>query len=224
MDDWDDLDIGNDMDLKKTISYSQQTSKPTSKFDQYQLAAITADIHQPLIITAGTPITDLPVGPGSGKTRTILERINHILTLDTNPSSKVLALTFSRRASDDMKKGLSENIKKRCVTQTIHSFCFSVLNKHKGSLGMTSLTVLHDKDARKILKGIMTKQNQQKLDPYELKNTWTYISKQKSSLIPPMNHGDEIYRAYNDHLKRTDCLGTVDLFHLRSLGLHGKDH
>ena len=46
-------------------------------------------------------------GPGSGKTRVLIERIKYLLS--SSKRGKVLALTFSNLAADEMKDRLSED-------------------------------------------------------------------------------------------------------------------
>ena len=46
-------------------------------------------------------------GPGSGKTRVLIERIKFLLS--STKRGKILALTFSNLAADEMKERLSED-------------------------------------------------------------------------------------------------------------------
>ena len=41
-------------------------------------------------------------GPGSGKTRVIIERVKHLVDSGIKPS-EILCLTFSEKAADEMK-------------------------------------------------------------------------------------------------------------------------
>lgn len=73
------------------------------------------------------------VGPGSGKTRVIIERVKFLINeLKVNPSS-LLVITFTRKAANELKDRLSEDIPKNIINEmqisTIHSFCLDFLKK-----------------------------------------------------------------------------------------------
>lgn len=72
-------------------------------------------------------------GPGSGKTRVIIERVKFLINeLKVNPSS-LLVITFTRKAANELKDRLSEDIPKNIINEmqisTIHSFCLDFLKK-----------------------------------------------------------------------------------------------
>ena len=65
------------------------------EFDKEQLVAIE-HTGSPLLITAG---------PGSGKTRVIIERIKYLMRTGLKPS-EILCLTFSEKAASELKERL----------------------------------------------------------------------------------------------------------------------
>src|SRR5205085_1116061 len=68
---------------------------PKKQYDEFQQAAIEAPT--PALITAG---------PGSGKTSTLIGRIEYMIhTLSIMPQH-ILALTFSRKAAQEMEERL----------------------------------------------------------------------------------------------------------------------
>lgn len=80
--------------------------------------------NKPLLVEAG---------PGSGKTRVIIERVKFLINeLKVNPSS-LLVITFTRKAANELKDRLSEDIPKNIIDEmhisTIHSFCLDFLKK-----------------------------------------------------------------------------------------------
>lgn len=80
--------------------------------------------NKPLLVEAG---------PGSGKTRVIIERVKFLINeLKINPSS-LLVITFTRKAANELKDRLSEDIPKNIINEmqisTIHSFCLDFLKK-----------------------------------------------------------------------------------------------
>jgi DNA helicase-2/ATP-dependent DNA helicase PcrA len=80
--------------------------------------------NKPLLVEAG---------PGSGKTRVIIERVKFLINeLKVNPNS-LLVITFTRKAANELKDRLSEDIPKNIINEmqisTIHSFCLDFLKK-----------------------------------------------------------------------------------------------
>ena len=73
-------------------------------------------------------------GPGSGKTRVLTERIRRLLS-ENNRHYKVLALTFTNKAANEMKDRLNDvpDIYTRAFIGTLHSFCGVVL-ENRGQL------------------------------------------------------------------------------------------
>ena len=69
-------------------------------------------------------------GPGTGKTFTVIERIKNMLNKNIDPS-KILCLTYSDAAANEMKTRLAKNLNKLdCGVDifTYHSFCNSIIN------------------------------------------------------------------------------------------------
>ena len=90
-------------------------------------------IGSPLLISAG---------PGSGKTRVIIERIKFLLKNGLKPS-EILCLTFSEKAADELKSRLEKDpeIKEKIdisemQISTYHSFCRNLLLENTISTGL----------------------------------------------------------------------------------------
>ncbi|MEB3370853.1 UvrD-helicase domain-containing protein [Saccharopolyspora mangrovi] len=95
--------------------------------DQRQAASVP---EGPLLIVAG---------PGTGKTRTVTHRLAHlVLERDVDPAC-CLAITFTRRAAQEMTDRLHTLIGEpaRAMTvATFHSFGLQVLREHHQALGL----------------------------------------------------------------------------------------
>lgn len=71
-------------------------------------------------------------GPGTGKTFTVIERIKNIIKNGTNPE-RILALTFSDAAANEMKNRLDKELGKLdsgVLISTYHSFCLNIIKNH----------------------------------------------------------------------------------------------
>ena len=116
--------------------------KPVSarrQYDEFQQAAIEA--QTPALIVAG---------PGSGKTSTLIGRTEYLVqSLDVLPE-QILALTFSRKAAQEMQERLqlalsTRNTRVQLPTvSTFHAFCAEVLRKYGGLVGLRQNFTLVD--------------------------------------------------------------------------------
>lgn len=72
-------------------------------------------------------------GPGTGKTYTIIERIKNMLNQGINPE-KILCLTFTDAAANEMKKRIEEELDViECGVQifTYHGFCCDIIDEYQ---------------------------------------------------------------------------------------------
>ena len=100
--------------------------------DPEKLQAIE-HIGSPLLVTAG---------PGSGKTRVIIERIKFLIKSGLKPS-EILCLTFSEKAADEIKDRLEKDVEidskydiSDMHVSTYHSFCKTLLEENSTSTGI----------------------------------------------------------------------------------------
>jgi len=69
-------------------------------------------------------------GAGSGKTTVLTKRIEFLVKYRSIPADKILAVTFTRKAREEMKKRLHELGIDGVRVNTFNSFCESILRKH----------------------------------------------------------------------------------------------
>ena len=109
-----------------------------------QLAAATAP-PSPLLIIAGA---------GTGKTNTLAHRVAHLITAGADPS-RVLLLTFTRRAAEIMTRRAERIVGKRTRMSwsgTFHSIANRLLRLHANAVGLDpSFTVLDRSDSADLL-------------------------------------------------------------------------
>jgi len=72
-------------------------------------------------------------GPGSGKTRVLTCRIARILDSSHNKNFRILGLTFTNKAADEMRSRVTNFVpgqEGRLFLGTFHSFCADILRQH----------------------------------------------------------------------------------------------
>ena len=95
--------------------------------DQRAAAAI---VEGPLVIVAG---------PGSGKTRTLTQRIVHLVAERGVAGEHCLAVTFTRRAAAEMRERLRDALGARSsdiAVHTFHSLGLAMLREHANAAGL----------------------------------------------------------------------------------------
>lgn len=102
---------------------------------------------QKRIVEHGDGALLVVAGPGAGKTRVLTERIRRLLT-EINGHFRVLALTFTNKAANEMKERLAEfpDIEQRAFIGTLHSFCMEVLANRGKAVGIDSLPTVFERD------------------------------------------------------------------------------
>ncbi|MCK1562811.1 ATP-dependent helicase [Bradyrhizobium sp. 173] len=89
-------------------------------------------------------------GPGVGKTTVLTTRIARILEESRNKSFRVLALTFTTKAGDEMRERVEQlvpGLTDRTVIGTYHSFCAQILRQHGSHLGIKPDFGVYDQDS-----------------------------------------------------------------------------
>jgi DNA helicase II / ATP-dependent DNA helicase PcrA len=89
-------------------------------------------------------------GPGVGKTTVLTARIARILDGARNRNFRVLALTFTTKAGDEMRTRVEElvpGLTERTVIGTFHSFCAQILRQHGSHLQIKPDFGVYDQDA-----------------------------------------------------------------------------
>ena len=84
-------------------------------------------------------------GPGTGKTRTLTQKIAYLIQKKKVSPENILAVTFTNKASQEMRQRLETifgKTKNQPFIETFHSLCFQILN----DVEKKSYTVIDEKD------------------------------------------------------------------------------
>tara|TARA_Y100000589_G_scaffold327128_1_gene368338 strand:+ start:12 stop:2114 length:2103 start_codon:yes stop_codon:yes gene_type:complete len=105
-------------------------------------------------------------GAGSGKTRTLVYRVAHLVEKGVDPA-QILLLTFTRKAAAEMTRRASQLLDGRCnqvAGGTFHSFANLLLRKYGKHIDLTSqFTILDRGDTEDVIQLIRTEFNYHKL-------------------------------------------------------------
>lgn len=108
--------------------------------DKFQQQAVESAHNQLLIIA----------GPGSGKTTVLTQRIAHLISDKNIAPQNCLAITFTRKAAQEMRERLakiSEEKAKLLNIHTFHSLCFSILKENYERAGLSQdFTVMSEQE------------------------------------------------------------------------------
>ncbi|WP_017193639.1 ATP-dependent helicase [Vaccinium witches'-broom phytoplasma] len=123
-------------------------------------------------------------GPGTGKTKTLTNRIAYLLEQKNIKSENILAITFTNNAAKEMKKNLKKIVNTEFYNLTIKTFndlSTQILRKYidKLNFGMdSSFAIISENEGQSIIKENMKKLGINK-DSYKVLEIQSYISKIK---------------------------------------------
>ena len=142
-----------------------------------QKAAVSC-VDGPVLIVAGA---------GSGKTRVLTSRIAYILEQQDLDPSRILALTFTKKAASEMKERIAlmvgERKARRLYMGTFHSVFIRFLREYSGSLGYPeSFTIYDTSDSVSAIKSCL-KDLQLDEKVYKPKDVLSRISMAKNNLV-----------------------------------------
>jgi len=130
-------------------------------------------------------------GPGSGKTQVLTCRIASLLDATREKNFRILALTFTNKAADEMRSRVAvfvPGLEERANVATFHGFCAQMLRQHGIHLGINSDFAIYsaDDDRRAVLEDALrrARSDGQTVSPEDVKYLGI-IDRLKSRLIEP---------------------------------------
>ena len=182
----------------------------SDKLNETQAAAVQ---HKdgPLLILSGA---------GSGKTRVITHRIAYMLAEHGIAPKNILAVTFSKKAAQEMKQRLVEligNRSRRLQVSTFHSLCNRILQENINLIGYNPYFTIYDSMMQRMLiERIMEAPHLNFGDP---DSTLDGISNAKNQFVGPEDYAKvffdesvaQIYAEYQKELRRNNAVDFDDL-------------
>ncbi len=121
------------------------------------IATLTDGLTDPqrrAVVHRGGPLL-IVAGAGSGKTRVLTRRIAHLIATGDAAPWQILAITFTNKAADEMRRRVVELVgprAERMWVSTFHSACVRILRAHGDRLGYRgSFTIYDDADSRRLV-------------------------------------------------------------------------
>jgi DNA helicase-2/ATP-dependent DNA helicase PcrA len=178
----------------------------------------------PLLILAGA---------GAGKTKTITERIVHIVQQGTDPRA-ILAVTFTNKAAKEMRERIVHRLEEERmietenpyrhtpVIKTFHSLGLMILSEYGDRLGLHKHpTILDSSDSLSIIKNAVEKLG---IDPkmHDPSKIRSIISREKSDFVSVATYREKVvsaqmdvvanvWRLYEEELKQQKAVDFDDL-------------
>ena len=161
----------------------------------------------------------LLAGPGSGKTRVLTTRIAKLLSDSPDKAFRIMALTFTNKAADEMSTRVANLVpeqERRALIGTFHSFCMQVLQQHGSHIGINPDFAIYslEPDRQDILRDAIRVAGLDQEDSRYLK----VIDKLKSKLVEPEGCSsrfknpqvgkrvEETFKAYEKQLSKANAL------------------
>jgi DNA helicase-2/ATP-dependent DNA helicase PcrA len=173
-------------------------------------------------VTATTGPVLVLAGAGSGKTRVIAHRIAYLLAVDGVDSRRVLAVTFTNKAAEEMRRRVEELVLPAGIRPpwiaTFHSTCVRILRERASLVGLSPSFVIYDEDDRLAL----VKETMRELDMDERALTPATavhrISHAKNQMLAPADleqlartpRDERIASLYRRYEERLGAAGAVD--------------
>ncbi len=163
-------------------------------------------------------------GPGSGKTRVLTCRIARLLDTTIDKNFRVLGLTFTNKAADEMRDRVAKFVpgqEGRLFLSTFHSFCADVLRQHGTHIGVNPNFNIYAQDVelQSVLNAVVEEAKKKSDLITDLdKKTLPVIQRLKTQLVPVDKCRDFIrdkdlgkrlsiiYPAYETELSRQNAL------------------
>lgn len=174
-------------------------------------------VKGPLLVLAGA---------GSGKTKTLVHRIAYLIDHEDVQPQHILAVTFTNKAAQEMKKRVREllgkGVKVLPIMGTFHAICVQILRREIKCLNYQPSFVIYDEhDSLNLIKKVV-KDFGYDQQMFSAKAAQVLISQAKNNLLNPAAYGEQageevekivakIYERYQQELKACNALDFDDL-------------
>ena len=165
-------------------------------------------------------------GAGSGKTTVLVNRVAHILKDLNVPPYRVLAITFTNKAANEMKSRI-ENIfgagVKDMWISTFHSMCVKILRRYITRIGYDNNFAIYDTSDSLTLMKQCLKEADLSDKNFPPKSVLSQIGRAKDEMLTPEEYEkvngsnfrlaniSKLYNMYQNKLKQNNALDFDDI-------------
>jgi superfamily I DNA/RNA helicase len=144
----------------------------------------------------GSPLL-IVAGPGTGKTLTLTHKIAHFILKKGVPADNILAVTFTNKASQEMKERLALLLGEKGslpFVATFHTLCFHIL---KGLKNKSQYTIINEEDRNHLINEAVSLTKESGLEtPLPIKTFIEMIVSAKQKILEPSDNLTEVAREY----------------------------
>ena len=179
------------------------------------IKSLNKDQQEAATYTEGASL--ILAGAGSGKTRVLIAKVNHLIEVCHMNPMAILMITFTNKAAGEMKERMGHT--HIGFVGTFHSFCARILRIHGSRIDLAPHYVIFDTADQTVLMKNILKPMNTKLTPSYVLNR---ISQAKNEAIGAAQFGTifqdyhaplvaEAYRQYEIELHKHDAIDFDDL-------------
>ena len=151
-----------------------------------------AAVHSPAQTTA------VIAGPGTGKTKTLVSRIEYLITQKGVSPKEITAVTFTRQAAQEMQSRLEHTLGKKAVRGlTVGTF-------HAIALGLLSRKAIADRETRLMLMADVLRERGEKISPAAALERLSLHKNGKPAILSEVIMADYQQRLENANLRDLD--------------------
>ena len=208
--------VGKDENNPSTVPYASTERVPTSfvvtesGLTQNQERAVKTNSNRVVVVA----------GPGSGKTRVITERIGYLVEDKEVIPERILAITFTSKAANEMRKRVSSRLPQNhsgIEIRTFHSFGLKLLREYGNVIGLSNDFEIASSSARdQIIERLVKKSTRDRTEV-------EYLSTRLKSMIVRIKNGIhggdyrdifDLFNQYNNALRSENLIDLDDMIYL----------
>ncbi len=189
----------------------------------FLLDELNEEQKKPVLDTEGAVL--VTAGAGSGKTRLLTHRIAYLVNEKGVDPYRILAITFTNKAANEMRERLSNmlgDVVDGMLISTFHSMCVRILRRFIDRIGYNKNFSIYGEDEKeRVVKNII-KAREYEIDDLHKKAMWSISDAKNSGMSVDeykkqyeyYDNIDEIsviYSEYEKELKRNNALDYDDL-------------